>query len=403
MIWILARQALRSLARHPLRTTLTLLGFAIGVGAFVAMVSFAGGARRAVVAQFESLGRGTLTITAGGVNAGAGTTAGRLFTAADARQLATDVDAVIAAAPLGRLVLPVANEGRRTSTVVVGTTPELVQIRNWSFEAGGMFDADDLALGARVCVLGRTVVDRLSTTGSAAMIGARIRVGEVDCRVVGALTPLGQTAGGQDQDDTVLVPLTLFERRLAARPGAERLIVGLAPDIDLAVGRAAVVDALRTRRRLGPGEPDDFTVKSADDLTRIADRTAALLQGLLGAIAAVSLLVGGIGIMNILLVSVGERTREIGVRAAVGATPGQVLAQFLVEAIVLAGLGAFAGAGIGGTLAAVVGARMGWGGGVPFDLIGLAVLGGIALGILFGLYPARRAAWLDPVVALRGE
>ncbi|HVK74108.1 MAG TPA: ABC transporter permease [Kofleriaceae bacterium] len=397
MIAVLAREAMRSLARHPLRSTLTLLGFAIGVGAFVAMVSFAAGARRSVVAQFEALGHGTLVVTAGS----AGHASARNFTSADARHLVAELDGVGAVAPLARQIAGVTAGGKRVTTMIFGTTPAFTEVRAWPLEAGGMFDGDDLRLGARVCVVGRTVADRLF--GDRDVVGQRLQIGDVDCRVIGALASLGQTASAQDQDDVVLIPLPLFERRLTGRAGAERLLIGVVPGADPTATRVAVTTSLRARRRLGPGDPDDFTIKSPDDLTRVADRTAGLLEALLGAIAAVSLLVGGIGIMNILLVSVGERTREIGVRVALGATPGAVLTQFLIEASALSGLGATTGAVAGGVLAAVAGERLGWGGGVPLDLVALAVGGGVALGLVFGLYPARRAALLDPVVALRGE
>jgi putative ABC transport system permease protein len=401
----MAREAMRSLARHPLRSTLTLLGFAIGVGAFVAMVSFAAGARRSVVAQFEALGTGTFTITAGGSGTGE-LGAARLFTPADGRAIAAQVDAVTATAPLARQMLTVSAGGRRAATQVIGTTPEFTRIRSWGIEAGGMFEADDVLLGLRVCVLGHTVADRLFEGGdgdATSAVGLTLRVGEVDCRVVGVLARLGQTASGTDQDDVVLVPYPLFTRRIAGRAGADRMLVGVALGADPATTRELVRDAVRARRGLTPADPDDFTIKSPDDLTRVADNTAAMLQGLLGAIAAVSLLVGGIGIMNILLVSVGERTREIGVRVAVGATPGQVMAQFLVEASALSGIGASVGAGLGAAASLIVGARMGWGGEVPYGLLGIALAGGVGLGLVFGLYPARRAALLDPVVALRGE
>lgn len=400
MIAVLARQALRSLARHPLRSTLTLLGFAIGVGAFVAMVGFGAGARRAVVAQFDALGHGTLVVTAGGTTRESGGGA-RTFTMADARALVARVDAVTATAPFARQIVPIAAGGRSASTLAIGTTPDFVGIRAWRIEDGGMFDNDDVLLGVRVCVIGATVVERLFADGVA--VGRTLTVGGVDCRVVGTLASLGQTAGAQDQDDVVLLPLPLFERRLVGRAGAERLLVGTAAGSDLAAVRADVRDALRARRRLGPDDPDDFAIKSPDDLTRVADHTARLLQALLGAIAGVSLVVGGIGIMNILLVSVGERTREIGVRVAVGATPGAVLVQFLVEAMVLAGTGATAGAMLGGALSAIAGARLGWGGEIPTQAIAIAVAGGLALGLVFGLYPARRAARLEPVAAMRGE
>jgi putative ABC transport system permease protein len=402
----MAREAMRSLGRHPLRSALTLLGFAIGVGAFVAMVSFASGARRSVVAQFEALGTGTFTVTAGvGTTLDAGST--RMFTPADGRFVSSQVDAVTGSAPMARQMTSVSAGARRAATQVIGTTPDFVRIRSWQVEAGGMFDNDDVTLGVRVCVLGHTVADRLfgdgAGTDAATAVGLTLRLGDVDCRVVGVMARLGQTASGTDQDDVVLVPYPFFTRRLAGRAGADRMLVGVQPGADLAATRAAVRDAVRQRRGLGPADPDDFTIKSPDDLTAVADRTARMLQALLGAIAAVSLLVGGIGIMNILLVSVGERTREIGVRVAVGATPAQVMAQFLVEASTLSGLGASVGAALGGVASAVVGARVGWGSEVPFGLIGMALVGGVALGLVFGLYPARRAALLDPVVALRGE
>jgi putative ABC transport system permease protein len=396
----MAREAMRSLGRHPLRSVLTLLGFAIGVGAFVAMVSFAAGARRSVVAQFESLGTGTFTVTIGG-SAGEGSQA-KLFTPADGRFIASQVDAVTGTAPIGRQLMTVATDAHRAATQVIGTTPEFVRIRSWPLESGGMFDADDMTLGVRVCVVGRTVADRLFDD-AVDPVGLMFRIGDIDCRVVGVLARLGQTASGTDQDDVVLVPYPLFTRRISGKPAADRMLVGIAPGADVAATRAAVREAVRLRRGISPVDPDDFTIRSPDELTQIADRTAALLQGLLGSIAAVSLLVGGIGIMNILLVSVGERTREIGVRVAVGATPGQVMAQFLVEASTLSGIGASVGAALGGVASAVVGSRMGWGSDVPFGLIGMALAGGVALGLVFGLYPARRASLLDPVAALRGE
>jgi putative ABC transport system permease protein len=399
-VTVLARQAFRSLSRHPLRSTLTLLGFAIGVGAFVAMVSFADGARRSVVAQFEALGNNTLVIVAG---AGTSGTVNQLFTTAEARSMASDVPGVTAAAPLARQIAAVSANGKQVTTLVMGTSPEFTAIRAWPFDAGGMFEREDFDVGARLCAIGHTVDERLFGADYATSIGQRLRIGDLDCRVVGVLASLGQAASSQDQDDVVLVPLPLFERRVVGRTGADRLLIGLVPDGDPKRTREAVRAQLRERRRLAPGAADDFTVRSPDDLVRVAERTAGLLQGLLGAIAAVSLLVGGIGIMNILLVSVGERTREIGVRMALGATPRNILGQFLIEAVTLSGAGALAGAALGAVLSLVVGARLGFGVAFPLDTIAFSLLGGVALGVVFGLYPARRASLLDPIVALRGE
>ena len=393
------RIAVRSLSRNPWRSGLTVLGLGIGVAAFIAMVSFGQGARTSVVQQFQKFGINVLTIKTEWIQGG-----GQV----PVRLTDRDVEALEREAPSLRYVVPIVErrvmitaEGGRHLGPVLGTSPEFAALRGWRFRGGGMFDAVDAAERAPVCVLGATPARALF--GGEEPLGRTITADGLRCRVIGVLAPKGTATSGRDLDDLVLTPVSTFRARIAADERFRFIDVQpRRPELQ-AVAKAEIADVLRRSHGLGPDAEDDFSVRSPDDATRVADEVSRILTGLLAGIAAVSLLVGGIGIMNIQLVAVAERTQEIGIRSALGASPSQILLQFLAEAVLLALLGAVLGAVTGTGLALGVAELMRWPGTVPVGAILVAVVFGGGVGILFGFLPAQRAARLDPIVALRRE
>ncbi len=393
--------AFRSLIRNPVRTGLTVLGLAIGVAAFIAMVSFGNGARASVVGQFERLGVNVISLSPGGARPG-GLPPSPL-TDADIQALEAESTTVDFFVPVQARTTQ-ATYGAATRAVPLrATVPDYVRLKQTSFSAGGFFDRVDLRSRAKVCVIGATTSQRFFQ--GAVPLGEVISLQDkLRCRVIGVFFPVGRATSGRDLDDFIIVPFTTYRTYLAG-PDAPFNAIDLRPKpgTTRAEVRAELTDILRRTHRLGPGDEDDFRFHSPDDAIKVADSVASILTGLLAAIAGVSLLVGGIGIMNIQLVSVTERTQEIGIRAAIGARPSQILQQFLVEAVVLALLGTFAGTVVGTVIALVVAEAMRWPTEIPFVAIIIAVLFGAGTGILFGYLPARRAARLDPVDALRRE
>jgi putative ABC transport system permease protein len=402
------RAALRALRRNKMRSALTTLGIVIGVAAVIAMVSIGRGANRAVQAQIESLGTNLLMVvpgatTTGGVRSGQGGVS--TLTVRDAEALRAESPAVADLAWIKRQVTQVVYGEKNWSTAAMGASPTYLDVRNWSVVAGSFFGERDELGANRVVVLGRTVVDQLFGPGEDP-IDAVIRIKEVPFRVVGVLARKGQTGWGQDQDDVVIMPFSTAERRVLGTQflgTVDMVFVTAKSAAELPAAKEQITTLLRERHRIQPGQDDDFTVRDLSEMAAAAESTSAVMTSLLFAVASISLLVGGIGIMNILLVSVTERTREIGVRMAVGAKARHILLQFLVEAIVLSGIGGLGGALLGIASARLVSALAGW----PTLIAPGAVLGSIAfsaaVGVFFGFYPARKAASLDPIAALRYE
>lgn len=391
------RIALRSLVRNPWRSGLTVLGLSIGVAAFIAMVSFGQGARSSVVEQFQKFGINVLTIKTESIY-GAGRRAHPLDDR-DVARLQRDASTLELVVPLvDRAFLVTRGEARHLGPII-GTVPEFVDLRDWSFRSGGMFDARDMAERAQVCVLGATPAEALFPGEEA--VGQIISSDGLRCRVIGVLAAKGTATSGRDLDDVILLPVSTFRARLVDRR-VFRFIEVRPRDPGLQeAAKAEIASILRTTHAVV--EEDDFSIRSPDDATRVADEVARILTGLLAGIAAVSLIVGGIGIMNIQLVAVAERTQEIGIRSALGASPQQILLQFLSEAVLLALVGAALGALAGTGVAVGVAHAMKWPPHLPLGPVLIAIAFGGGVGVLFGFLPARRAAALDPIEALRRE
>jgi putative ABC transport system permease protein len=407
-LWLTVQIALRVLARNPLRAGLTILGVIIGVGAMVAMVSLGQGAGASIQAQIASLGSNVLIIipgatTVSGVRTGLGGVS--TLTVEDARDLERKVPGVTGISYATRAVMQVVHENKNWNTVVLGTTAGLPDIRNWQVAQGSFFSQSDDDGANKVAIVGKTVVDNLYEPGED-VIGSIIRIKNVPLRVIGIMRPLGQNLMGQDQDDIVLTPFSTAERKVLGTK-----FLGTVGIILVAVDRrdrvAAVVeeitDLLRTRHRLLPSQESDFSVRTQEDIAKAMAGATRTMSLMLLSIASISLLVGGIGIMNILLVSVTERTREIGIRMAVGAKRRHILLQFLIEAMILSTLGGVVGvaAGIGGARLLTVVA--GWPTIIVPQAVAVAMLFSIAVGVFFGMYPANKASRLNPIEALHYE
>jgi putative ABC transport system permease protein len=400
--------ALRALRRNKLRSVLTMLGIIIGVAAVIAMVSIGQGADYEIQKQIRSLGTNVLMVvpgatTAAGVRSGWGGVS--TLTSADAVAIERECPAVSAVSWFRRQVVQVVYGDQNWSTVAQGATPAYFKVRDWPVANGSMFTQRDEETANRVVVLGQTVVDNLFGVGQDP-VGATIRIKDVPFRVIGVLEAKGQTAWGQDQDDVVIMPFSTAERRVLGTQfigTVDMVFASAASEPQIPEATEQINQVLRQRHRIQPGEDDDFTVRSLNDMAKASESAGQIMTNLLMSVASISLLVGGIGIMNILLVSVTERTREIGIRMAVGAKGRHILLQFLVEAIVLSMLGGVAGAALGIASAKLVSYFARW----PTLLSPGAVFGSFlfsgAVGIFFGFYPARKAARLDPIAALRYE
>jgi putative ABC transport system permease protein len=391
--------ALQMPLRNPGRSALTTLGLAIGVGAFIAMVSFGRGARSSVVSQFETLGSNLLRIKP---ESGGTGLPPRPLTQADVQALRRESTTFAHVAPhaFGNMDVIVGNRHVRTS--VLGAVPEILSTEDWQIATGAMFDETDMQQRSKVCVLGATPLAALF--GSADPLGQMITIdGRLPCRVIGVLAKHGSSISGADSDDRMLIPLSTFEAYLGLPNGY--LVIEVRPQSRalLEAAKVEIKDIMRRSHQVGENRVDDFHILSPDDVTRVAERVGGTLTGLLAAIAAVSLLVGGIGIMNIQLVSVAERTHEIGIRAAIGASPSQIMRQFLAEALVLAALGTGAGVALGIAASTLVATQMHWPQATSADVVIGSALFGIAIGTIFGYVPAKRAASLDPIEALRRE
>jgi putative ABC transport system permease protein len=396
------RLALREIRRNALRSFLTVLGIVIGVAAVITMVTVGGGATAKVSADIASLGSNLLYVLPGQRRGPGGPSSNaKPFEASDVEAVAQQVGSLRTVAPSASQQVNVVFGNASRATNVIGTTEAYLDARIWSLALGRPFNDAELKGGKAVCLLGETV--RKELFGGQDPVGATIRAGKVSCRVIGVLAPKGQSGMGADQDDTLLMPLRTVQRRLIGRQDIHSLLVSVADGASTEKATRDIALLLRERRRISPGEEDDFRVLDMSEISAAVTETTRVMTTLLGAVAAVSMLVGGIGIMNIMLVSVTERTREIGTRLAIGALEGEVLLQFLVEAVVLSCLGGLAGVML--ALAASLGITSAMG--VPFlvdpGIVVLAFLFSAAIGVVFGYFPARRAARLDPIEALRHE
>jgi len=396
--------ALNSIRRNLLRSFLTILGIVIGVAAVITMVTLGRGATQAVQTQISSLGTNLLMVRLGQRQGPGGGGGIPQFTEADARAIASEIGGVAAVAPEGRAAVTVVGNGRNWASSVTGSTNAWFDIGNWKLMSGRMFTDDEQVAGSAVCIVGETMRREIfgGATGVTGL-GGQLRIKQFSCDVVGILASKGQGAMGNDQDDTVVVPLHTLQRRVTGSVKLPTLLVAMEAGSDSAPLKASLRQLLRERRKLADSDDDNFNILDTQQLADALSGTTRVLTTLLGAVAAVSLLVGGIGIMNIMLVSVTERTREIGLRLAVGALESEVLLQFLIEAVTLSALGGLVGILIATAASWALALAMG----VPFvfdpsiNLLSLAF--SALIGVVFGYFPARRAARMDPIEALRHE
>lgn len=397
---ILAQRAIR---RNVLRSALTILGIVIGVGAVITMVTIGAGATAQVTADIAKLGSNLLMVRPGQGFRGPGGTRSSAddFKIADADAILNEVFGLSAVAPAASGGTQAIYGGVNWATSVTGSTNAYLTVRDWTLTSGRPFTPGELRAGKSVCILGATVKNELF--GAQDPIGATIRLKTLACQVIGVLGPKGLSGFGRDQDDFILVPLRTFQRRIAGNTDVSVIYVSARDGVSTEKVQADIERLMRERRNIPPGKENDFNVRDMKEIMTTLTGTTRILTALLSAVAAVSLLVGGIGIMNIMLVSVTERTREIGIRMAVGAREREVLLQFLVEAVVLSCFGGLAGVALG-LAGAYAGAMVLE---VPFvwnpKIVVIAFLFSGAVGVLFGYFPARQAARLDPIEALRHE
>jgi putative ABC transport system permease protein len=401
------RIALKALGRNKMRSSLTMLGIIIGVGAVIAMIAIGSGAKARIQEQIASMGSNLLIVlsgsaTSGGIRYGSGSVP--TLTVEDSKAIASELSAVKYAAPVLQGVAQIVFGNQNWATITFASTPEVLLIRDWPVVKGRSIIQSDVEGAAKVCLLGQTVVDNLF--GDIDPVGQVVRVKQFPFTVVGVLSTKGQTTWGQDQDDVVYVPLTTGQRLLFGQqfPGMVRSIAVQATGPDtMNLAEDQITGLLRQRHRIRANQDNDFSVRNLTEAMSAAEESAKVMSILLGAIASISLLVGGIGIMNIMLVSVTERTREIGIRMAVGARGRDILWQFLVEALVLSLIGGIIGIILGVGASQLISQMFKWPTLISINalLLSFSFAGGV--GIFFGFYPARKAAQLDPIEALRYE
>ncbi|MBD3764259.1 MAG: ABC transporter permease [Rhodobacterales bacterium] len=401
MLWETVKLALRTIRRNILRSVLTVLGVVIGVGAVIAMVTVGQGSSARVQADVASLGTNVLILRPGKRVMGPGTRdSAAPFTLRDAEAVG-DLPGVAAAAPVSSSSLTAVSAGANRTTQITGTTSAYLTVANWRLAAGRAFTPAEEKAGAAVCLIGKTVSQTLFGTGDP--LGETLRLRTLSCTVVGLLQPKGATSFGQDRDDQIMMPIRTLQRRILGTSDVATIMVALRDDVSTASGIRDIEALMRERRRLPAAEENDFSVTDMKEIASMLTGINTVLTGLLSSVAAVSLLVGGIGIMNIMLVSVTERTREIGIRLAIGAEARQVLTQFLVEAVVLSVIGGVMGIALGLGLAALASDLMA----IPFapdpGVVALAFVFSGLVGAVFGYVPARRAARMDPIEALRHQ
>jgi len=393
--------AVQAIRRNALRSFLTLLGIVIGVSAVIAMVTIGNGTTARVKEEMAKLGTNVLFIRPGQWGPGRSSATAKPFNIRDITELRDQLRGVKAVAPMAQQSVTVIYGSESRSVGTIGTDASYIVTQDWDLTAGRNFLASETRSGRAVCIIGETVHEKLF--GSTDPIGKRLRVNNISCEVIGLLAAKGESGFGTDRDDVILMPLRTYQRRIAGNTDIDHINVSARDGVDTAKVQADIERLLRERRGIKPGEEDDFRVADMKQIADTQTATTGVLTMLLGAVAGVSLLVGGIGIMNIMLVSVTERTREIGIRLAIGAQESQVLMQFLVEAVVLSLFGGTVGVVLGLALAGAASAGMS----IPFVLdpriVVIAFAFSALIGIVFGYFPARRAAQLNPIDALRHE
>jgi putative ABC transport system permease protein len=399
-MWI----AVKALRRNVLRTILTMLGVIIGVAAVICTIAIGEGASSRIRDAISSIGSNLIWVEAGGVNRGGvrtGSFGTRTLTLADARAIQQQISLVINVSPQVDTRVQAIAGNQNWGTTVRGVSPEYVALKNWPIVHGAMFTEQDVAAAANVCVLAQTTVEMLFAARDP--VGETMRVKDQPCKVIGVLGVKGQSATGQDQDDTILMPYTAVMKKIKGQFWLDDILMSAISAEAAPVAEEQIAALLRDRHRLKPGDPDDFNLRHPTEIAQAVEESARVMELLLASVASVSLIVGGVGIMNIMLVSVTERTREIGLRLAIGARGRDVLRQFLIEALILSLAGGAIGIALGMCGTRVISNVFGWATRVSGQAVVLAVFFAAAIGIFFGYYPARRAASLDPIEALRFE
>ena len=392
--------ALRALRRNKMRSVLTMLGIIIGVGSVIAAVSITTGATKQVEDRVAALGQNVITVfsgnfTSGGMRGGWGSAP--TLTIEDANAIKNEVADVVAISPEVRDRNQILANGLNWNTQILGESPDYPQIRSWGLASGSMFTDGDVRSLGKVAVIGKTVADQLFTNQDP--IGQTLRIRNIPFKIVGLLEPKGFNLFGQDQDDVVIIPYTSHMRRITTRTFVNSIQVQAATTKAITKVQADITELMKGRHR----GTEDFTVRTQLEVAQMATATSKIMSVLLAAIASVSLIVGGIGIMNIMLVSVTERTREIGIRMAVGARGRDILVQFLVEAVTLSAIGGLIGIGLGIGASQIVAQSTGWPVLTPVSWVGIASLSSAIVGVISGFYPAWKASKLDPIEALRYE
>ena len=405
-LWGTFRIALRALGRNKMRSSLTMLGIIIGVGAVIAMVGIGQGASASIQSQISQLGNNMLFVWAGSTNQGGmrgGSGSSATLVPEDVDAIERECPAVRAASPgvraNGQLVF--GNQNWSASSGIQGTNEKFPDIRAWPVATGEFFTEGDVRTSARVCVIGKTIVDNLFS--GADPLGQTMRIRNLPFRVIGVLSTKGQNQYGQDQDDTVIVPYTTAQKKMLSITHVNQIMVSAVSPAATFTAEKQITELLRQRHRLSPNQENDFTVRNLTDVAEAADESSKIMTNLLASIAGVSLLVGGIGIMNIMLVSVTERTREIGIRMAIGARSGVIRRQFLIESITLSVVGGIFGVLLGVGASITISNTLNWPTLISPISIFASVIFSVFVGVAFGYYPARKAASLDPIDALRYE